>query len=133
MPTPKRDKCFSCLKPHTIKGRAAYFKPVPSETAHSLVHALGLPSTQDFEPWVNPKVNCSYASDTHVLLKAPLEEGHPSESTAYVAMCMAAYQRKGTSTHFLRTNLPGMRKERPRSSGLTAGEVEGSSTSSTTE
>ena len=133
--TPKRYKCFSCPKWHNIKGPARQFKPVSIATAQSRVEALGLSSTEGVEPWVNPKGNCSYASDTHVLLTAPLPEGWPIDNTSSVAMCSAAYQRKGMTTHFLMTNLPGMRMARMarRSSGSPTGDAEQSSTPSTTQ
>ena len=131
MPPPtNRVKCFSCPKAHVIKTKVAYFKPVSIAAAQSGVDALGLPSSQNVEPWVNPNVNCSYAGDTHVLLTAPLPEGWPTDKTSSVTMCMAAYQRKGMTTHFLKTNLPGMRWARS-SSTLPTRDAEESSTPST--
>ena len=108
MPPPVTVKCFSYDKPHVIKGKARYFKPVLVEEAQVLVDHLQL----ECSPWVNPHGNCSYASAKHVLLKAPLLEGNPIDGTAHIAMCGSAYQRKGVNTHYLITNSPGLRQAR---------------------
>ena len=134
MPKTTRVKCFSCDEPHNIKGRVFVFKPVPNETAQSLVRALDVPANLDCEPWVNPVANVSYVGTTHVLLQAPLRQGYPTDESACITMCGAAYQRKGTCTHYLVTNLPSVRQAQlPSSSGGTPGDAEVSSTPSTTE
>ena len=135
MPRQERSKCFHCDVPHNIKGTVRIFKPVSKAAAKSLVGALEIPSGLEVKPWVNPIDHLSYANGIHVMLRAPFSKGHPTTRAATISMCNAAYQRKGTCTHYLVTKVPIVKAATCTSSGAgaTPGDAEGSSTPSYTE
>eukprot|EP00240_Pyramimonas_obovata_P015943 CAMPEP_0118925636 /NCGR_PEP_ID=MMETSP1169-20130426/3491_1 /TAXON_ID=36882 /ORGANISM="Pyramimonas obovata, Strain CCMP722" /LENGTH=269 /DNA_ID=CAMNT_0006866985 /DNA_START=91 /DNA_END=900 /DNA_ORIENTATION=+ len=101
--------CKKTGKPHTLGSRARTyaFVPVWPERARELL--VKLDTQQD--PWVHPRLNIAYATNTHVLLAPPAQ--FPEDPTESMFVCSTGYQRKGMTSWALvhRRDMKGKHNE----------------------